>query len=451
MSETSIFERSGWLGTRARPLLNEWEHTRAATQVATQMMGMDEPATAARDIGRDVGNHTRELFVSCDPADALQQQFETWVPTFVAVHDVGARNARKLLAGISKATGLPVQRLVIRRQGYGTTLATIEFLDCEAADGRHIRLYATELDADTVTRVALARSLLAYSKMSVLLVADLPSHALAAALQPLRDAVLKGPWPSGHMLFMPLGVCAALPALVSDFKLSTAVAARTSPRVSRPAEAWSYLAATWNRIQEAELPDAADRVMFTPLKGRSGENAVPAGASAAPNPAAASSSSGHETSQGMMRLNLPPAEPAAAPAPEATVTASSRAPGIVASATAYVEGLSRVPGVEAACAWQPGQNEALASRGEGTLAEALKVQMQAHLSACAALGRHLQFGGQVREMSLTLGQHGIVLHAMPLGGCYVAAAVTQPGSHMPLLRLAMQKQDAELLRGAPGH
>ena len=42
-----------------------WESTRVQTQVA----GDD---TDARDIGRAVGNGTRELFVSCDPAEALE-------------------------------------------------------------------------------------------------------------------------------------------------------------------------------------------------------------------------------------------------------------------------------------------------------------------------------------------------------------------------------------------
>ena len=52
---------------------------------------LDEPA----DIGRAVGNHTRELFVSCEPAEALQQQLEFLRPSYIVLHDIASRGARR--------------------------------------------------------------------------------------------------------------------------------------------------------------------------------------------------------------------------------------------------------------------------------------------------------------------------------------------------------------------
>jgi hypothetical protein len=103
------------------------------------------------------------------------------------VHD-SASASRKLLADVAAATGLAVKKLAIRRQGYGTTLATLEFIEFPAGEGGALRIYSTEADADTVARHGLARVLLAYSRLGVLMVGDLPAHALAAAFKPLRDA-----------------------------------------------------------------------------------------------------------------------------------------------------------------------------------------------------------------------------------------------------------------------
>ena len=48
----------------------------------------------------------RELFVSCDPAPALLQQFDHAQPEFIAVHDIGTDSSRKLLVAVAEATGM---------------------------------------------------------------------------------------------------------------------------------------------------------------------------------------------------------------------------------------------------------------------------------------------------------------------------------------------------------
>ena len=87
------------------------------------------------------------ILVSCAPAEALQQQFEHLQPNFIAVHDIATSSSRKLLTGIAAASGRAVQKLVIRRQGYGTALATVEFVELPTADNQLLRLYTTEADA----------------------------------------------------------------------------------------------------------------------------------------------------------------------------------------------------------------------------------------------------------------------------------------------------------------
>ena len=145
-----------------------WAATRAQTALATQLLEDegDYLATEPEEVGRQIGGNERELFVSCAPAEALQQQFDHLQPNFIAVHDIATSSSRKLLTGIAAASGRAVQKLVIRRQGYGTALATLEFVELPTADNQLLRLYTTEADADTASRHAIARILLAYSRLA---------------------------------------------------------------------------------------------------------------------------------------------------------------------------------------------------------------------------------------------------------------------------------------------
>ena len=287
----------------APPAPEAWQSTRAQTSLATQFLRDEDDylATEKQDIGRQINANERELFVSCEPALAMQQQFEHLHPEFIAVHDIGGNASRKLLSSIASAAGCSLQKLVIRRQGYGTPLATIEYVDLPTADGAALRIYTTEADADTASRHGLARVLLAFSRLGAVMVGDLPAHALTAALKPLHDDMIAGPWHNRNLLLLPLASASTLVSLGMDLARGTGVNVRTTPQVTRPADAWGYINATWARVRD---PARAD--------GRGG---------AAPDSQWASS----RTMPAPLH-NLPPA-PARAPAPApAPLEASGFAP-----------------------------------------------------------------------------------------------------------------------------
>ena len=127
--------RAGRFGAAAESP-DAWAATRAQTALATQLLDdeNDYLATDKEEVGRQIGGNERELFVSCAPAEALQQQFEHLQPNFIAVHDIATSSSRKLLTGIAAASGRAVQKLVIRRQGYGTALAKLA-RTCHARPG----------------------------------------------------------------------------------------------------------------------------------------------------------------------------------------------------------------------------------------------------------------------------------------------------------------------------
>ncbi len=239
--------RSATAGTVAP---DAWHATRAQTSLSTQIARDkdDYLATEKDDVGRSTGPNERELFVSCDAGPALQQQFEHLRPEFIVVHDIGTASSRKLLSGIGAASGRALQKLVIRRQGYGKALGTLFFIELPAAGGLALRMYTTESEADPPTRVALARMLLAFSRLGVVMVGDLTTEALRPALKALREDIIAGPWHNRNLLLLPLASASNLVAQGMDLAQRTGVNVRTTPVVARPAEAWGFISDTWRRL-----------------------------------------------------------------------------------------------------------------------------------------------------------------------------------------------------------
>ena len=299
---------------------DEWQATRAETALATQLLKNEDDylAPEKQEVGRQTGAGEHELFVSCDPAEALQQQFEHLHPEFITVHDIATASSRKLLASLAAAWGREPHKLIVRRQGYGTPLATLVFIEVPAEGGTVLRMYTTETDADSATRESLAHMLLGYSRLGVVLVGDLAVHAVAAALKPLHDAMIKGPWPNRHLLLLPLASASNLVTPGMELTRGTGVSVRTTPQVARPADAWGFVSGTWGRLREQGLTDGRSLPpLSTAVMPRPTAAAKPAGAATA-SPASASASAVPETDRAMADteptpLAMRPMPPTSAP------------------------------------------------------------------------------------------------------------------------------------------
>ena len=414
---------AGWPATSAtgskRQAPEAWQSTRAQTALATQILKYDdeERPSEKHDIGRQTGADTHELFVSCDPAQALQQQFEHSHPTFIAVHDIGSASSRKLLLGIAAASSRNVQKLVIRRQGYGTPLATVEFVELPTPDGSILRMYSTEAEADTAARQGLARMLLAFSRLGVMMVGDLPSHAVAAALQPLHDFMISGPWPNRDLLLLPLASASALVTQGAELARGTGVNVRTTPQVTRPADAWGFINGAWSRLRGDAAPAQA--------------------AASAARPAAS-----------------PPQRPAAAPAlpmrpmppvqPEA-----SRAEQPAGSLERYIQHLSELAGMVSCCIFDVSTGREVLHAGSSPNAADLASHGSALITAMSTASRTLGFGHALPEAAITLGSHHLLLRGVPRHpGLALHAVLDKSHANLTLARLQVLRMDS-LLDEAP--
>lgn len=250
------------------PVLDPWG---AQTELATQFMPRgDEKSDLStpvdQTIGKAVGDEQWELFVSCAPADALAQQFDIRQPTFMALHGLGQASSRAFLQAVAAHQAVPVQQLAIRRQGFGTTLATLCFAEVPGANGQPIRIYACEAEGDEASQLALTQLLLSRSKVAAVLLDGLSPGGWRAQVDAL-DAQMPQPLRAGQaMLLQPLSAAPELESLRAGLSMRLGPALRSLPAVSQPLQAWAALPAVWNQWVVSSHPgvDAQDLPTLVP-------------------------------------------------------------------------------------------------------------------------------------------------------------------------------------------
>jgi hypothetical protein len=393
---------------------------------ATQIVGDTDAylGNAPTDIGRRIADDQLELFVVCQPAEAMLQQFAQLTPDFIAIHDIGTATSARLLAAVANAASRKLQRLVIRRQGYGVPLATLQFVELPLQPGRNLRIYTTQIDGDTQTRHQLAQVLLAHSRLAVVMIGELPPHALGSSLQPLREAIASGPWPNRQVLLVPLAAAATLPAQAAALAGQSGVVVRTTPQVGRPAEAWSFISGAWNRLQ-----------------GAGAEPAQPARTAVAAAPAAPPAAAQPTTRP--LELNPMPATGAQSAQPQSA--------GSAALWGEYVRRCAAIKGVTDCCVFDLDLQRSLAHSGAQRIADRLAskgAMLNAVLSDCATV---LGLGSAAPDAAITLEQHYLLLRPMP-GRPRLALHMVIDRHHgnIGLARAQLQQIDQALL-GAGAH
>ncbi|MBN8507881.1 MAG: hypothetical protein J0L57_04655 [Burkholderiales bacterium] len=403
---------------------------------ATQLVA-DKDAylgNAPTDIGRRVADDQFELFVVCQPAEAMLQQFAQLTPDFIAIHDIGTGVSARLIAALAAASQRKLQRLVIRRQGYGVALATIEFVELPLAAGKLLRVYSTQVDADMQTRQQLAQVLLAHSRLGVMIVGDLPAHALDSQLQPLRRAITSGPWPNRQLLLVPLGNAPSLPAQAAALTGNTPVVVSTTPQVVRPADAWNFVSGAWNRIHGS--PDGAASARPVPR---------PEAPAAAPTPAATPLR--HEPAP--VAPFDAPTQPAALtpmPVPRAAAAAQPQSPHQSAVWAEYVQRCAAIKGLQQACVFDLELQRPLAYDGAQRSAERLAAKgAMLHAVLCDSADA-LGLGTAPPDAVVTLAEHYLLLRPMP-GRPQVALhlLIDRNQGNLGLVRAELHRIDQALL------
>jgi len=253
------------------------------------------------------------------------------------------------------------------------------------------------------------------------MVGELPSHSIASALRPFQDAILQGPWPNRHMLLLPLASGSSLMAQGAEMARGTPVNVRTSPQVTRPADAWGYINGTWGRL--GEPADAAARRVVS----ATAPAATPPGGRAQPDP--------------LTLRPMPVVQPQGSPR---TGTPRSVLDN-------YVHQLCELPGMVSCCVFDVTSGLVVAHAGASPRAEDLAMQGKMLLGAMGTSSRSMGMGHALPEAAITLGSHHLLLRAVP-GHPRLAlhAALDKASANLTLVRLQVQRLDAVLTGTAPG-
>ncbi len=419
LHQMSSFDASAHPG----PVFEEeqaWEATRQQASMATQVMtdSTSELPKSQQQVGRRVSDAQWELFVACEAAEALQQQFETLQPEYAVLHDVGTQSSRRMLQGLAAAMQRPVHQLHIRRQGVGMPLARLEFVELPVgADQPPLRLYTTETDADTAQRRRLSRTLLSYSRLGVIMVSDLPPHAMATALMPLRDAIVEGPWHNTELLMLPLAGASSLGGQAAHLARGAKVKVRTTPVVTRPAEAWSYLRASWNKLREQLSEEAIHIPEIFDL--------MPAAAPA------------HSPATGAARSPLP-----MQPMP-AVRTAAAPAPAVADPVLAtYLRKCGELKGMVSCCIFELSTQRTIGHTGARPGPAGLAAHGASLMASMAEAAHALNLGDAAPDAAITLGSHHVLLRTVPARrGLAMHAVLDKSQANLTLVRLQLQRLD----------
>jgi hypothetical protein len=347
------------------------------------------------DVGRRISDDQIELFISADVAGALQQEFMLHSPEFIAVHDVGSSASLRLVSSLAGAAGARVQRLSVRRQGHGVALAVLQFVEVPLADGSLVRVYSTDLNADNQTRAQVARVLLAFSRLGVLLVGELPPHAVTGQLAPLHEALVRGPWPNRDLLMVPLGSSTALAAQATQLAGRSEVAVHVTPQASKPKQAWAFIGGAWNRLHGHP---GGERALQTDL----------ARAVASPNVPASEAAT-----QPMELAPMPAPAPAARPTvPTVQAVTPMPVPGGT-SWQAYADRCALIKGTLSCCVFDLHSSKPLAHAGGQPPADRMAQQGALLLGQMTEVARAMGLGGGRAEATLSTTSHHLLLRPVP--------------------------------------
>lgn len=425
-----IHQMSQWDASvhNSRVPVEEWQATRELTQVATQILTDREAylAPERKEIGRRIGDQQHELFVVCDPSDALSQQFQQLAADFIAIHDIASDSSPRILAGLAAATQRKVQQLVIRRQGHGVALATLEFAELPGANGTTLRVYSTRVDADTVQRQAITQVLLAHARLGVVMVGELPPHAMETALKPIREGISRGPWPNRNLLLVPLGAPGGIAQIAATLAGRSGVLVRATAQAAKPSDAWAFISEAWNHVRDGGcLPDAM-RAAQPPAVSDISRPAPVRAAPAAPV-------------QPLPMEPMPPTRRAAAPTDDSKTNPWQ----------SYVRQCIEISGMISCCVFELATQRTLAHAGARPGPATLATQGAALHQNLVEVAKSLGLPAGPPDLAVTYSAHHLILRGIAgHPGLALHAVLDSHAANLTLARMKLQRMDQDAAAAA---
>ncbi|MEY4563870.1 MAG: hypothetical protein RLZZ618_3147, partial [Pseudomonadota bacterium] len=293
----------------------------------------------------------------------------------------------------------------------------------------------TESDADTASRHALAHVLLAYSRLGVLMVGDMPTHLLKSSLDTLHEGMVHGEWHNRNLLLLPLASSGVLGTESQVLSRGTGVQVRTTPQVTRPADAWAFISGTWNRLREQLHPEQPNRPSGVLPTSSTYPAPAPPAPPYPPLPNAAVSNAVPTPAP------VPVSPPPMKPMPE--VRAASSPAAVESTLGRYVRLLNELTGMVSCCVFDIASARPLVHAGASPGGDQLATHGASMLAGVTSASRTLGLGHALPEIAITLGAHHLLLRGVPKHpGVALHAVLDKTSANLTLARLQIVRMDA---------
>lgn len=253
---------------RGTPVPEEADQGFAATAI------LESVATEVNDRGQMVDSHTRDLVVSGSPAQAIRDHFTTTRADLdtatrqIALYDPTGVWASAVIKALSDASGRPIERLHLRRQGTLRTLAMIERTTLERRNEDLLRIYHADVRAPGSDNAAVPLALMERSHMTAVIVGAMQPHDIDEMLDTMQRAVRHPNWRCPTLLFMlpPNAVWIANKIGMTEWPTRLKVQVLNEALTSASA-VWNSLLGMWNRVKKEPVWGPPQAPLATGLEG----------------------------------------------------------------------------------------------------------------------------------------------------------------------------------------
>jgi predicted regulator of Ras-like GTPase activity (Roadblock/LC7/MglB family) len=217
------------------------------------------------DTGHLIDRHTRDLFVTGSPAQAMRAHFASQREEnlegqrFITLYDPAQMWAASVIKALSDASGQPIERLHLRDQTTLGTLAMIERTLLPRRTEDTLKIYHADVRAQGRDAQLIPLALMERSDLTVVIIGPMHSTAVESMIETLRRAAGSEAWRCQEMLFLlPVGAHWIVEKIQGTvWPAGVHVQVQTEPLTSA-STVWNLLLTHWNRVRPVDPHETAD-------------------------------------------------------------------------------------------------------------------------------------------------------------------------------------------------
>lgn len=401
------------------------------------------------DSGHLIDRHTRDLFVTGSPAQAMRAHFasqrEEQAPgqRFITLYDPAQMWAASVVKALSDASGQPIERLHLRDQATLGTLAMIERTQLIRRQEDTLKIYQADVRAHGRDAQLIPLALMERSDLTVVIIGPMHSSAVDSMIETLRRAANSDTWRCPQMLFLlPVGAHRTADKILGTAWPATVhVHVQTEPLTSA-STVWNLLLTHWNQIKPADTAPTP----FEPISLLSEPGRAAAGDSPRREPAFGASVFGGSAfgapAFGAPASSEPPVQPI-------TTAELHRAPPHPARAVTVLQELMLLDGLVFAALVDVNTGQVIASEGRGPdidrAATAAAEVMTVHRRTLRLMG-HWRPNDPVDEVLVTAGSRYHIMRTLQAHpDLFILAVLDKLRSNLAMTRFRIMEAQQVLV------